>query len=99
MRLIRRYYIIDERTVGRWIYTPCYLTYAHFSHDLELALRQADQLWLLAANGTLRQGTPEQLARDGALARAFAHEALSWESLRRYFNQPAPEAQSGQVPE
>lgn len=69
------------------------------THDLELALRQADQLWLLAANGTLRQGTPEQLARDGALARAFAHEALSWESLRRYFNQPAPEAQSGQVPE
>ena len=69
------------------------------THDLELALRQADRLWLLGSDGTLWQGSPEKLARDGALAEVFSHEALSWEALRRYFDQPAPEVQSGQVPE
>ena len=56
------------------------------THDLDLALRQADRLWLLGADGTLRQGEPEALARSGALAETFAHESLQWNALRTCFN-------------
>ena len=69
------------------------------THDLDLALRQADRLWLLGTDGTLRQGEPEALARSGALAETFAHESLQWNALGSRFNQPAPDGQSGQVPE
>ena len=69
------------------------------THDLDLALRQADRLWLLGTDGTLRQGEPEALARSGALAETFAHESLQWNALQTCFNQPKPDGQSGQVPE
>lgn len=41
------------------------------THDLDLALRCADQLWLLNTMGSLTQGTPEQLKRSGDLACLF----------------------------
>lgn len=69
------------------------------THDLDLALRQADRLWLLGAGGELNEGEPEDLVRSGALAKTFSHEALRWEELCGHFRQPSEEAQSGQVPE
>lgn len=41
------------------------------THDLELALQIADQLWLMAKGGGVHTGTPEDLTQDGSLERFF----------------------------
>ncbi len=50
------------------------------THDLDLALRVADRLWLLPANGQLTVGMPEELALNGALQQAFASEGVEFDS-------------------
>ncbi len=55
------------------------------THDLDLAIRYADRLWLIAPNGELLQGIPEELALSGALQRAFASENLDWDSASGSF--------------
>ena len=47
------------------------------THDLELALRVADRLWLLPTGGPLLDGMPEELALNGTLAAAFASEGVN----------------------
>ncbi|MGB3619672.1 MAG: hypothetical protein WBA12_16245, partial [Catalinimonas sp.] len=42
------------------------------THELDLALRTCDRLWLLGRAGTLATGLPEELSRGGQLAAAFA---------------------------
>ncbi len=42
------------------------------THELSLALRMADRIWLLQADQSLHTGSPEDLLWDGALGRAFA---------------------------
>lgn len=42
------------------------------THDLDLALRGADRLWLLHSSGGLESGGPEDLVLGGALGRLFA---------------------------
>jgi iron complex transport system ATP-binding protein len=49
------------------------------THDLDLALRHADRLWLITKTGELIQGLPEELALNGELARAFGSENLDWD--------------------
>jgi len=49
------------------------------THDLDLALRYADRLWLITPDGELIQGAPEALALSGELERAFANENLDWD--------------------
>ncbi|MCX7608493.1 MAG: ABC transporter ATP-binding protein [Anaerolineales bacterium] len=46
------------------------------THDLDLALRLADRMWLFAMNGDLLTGLPEELALSGALERVFATEGV-----------------------
>ena len=41
------------------------------THDLDLALRCADRLWLLPAGGPLRSGVPEDLVLSDAFGRTF----------------------------
>ncbi|MEM6795914.1 MAG: ABC transporter ATP-binding protein [Acidobacteriota bacterium] len=41
------------------------------THDLDLALRHADRLWLLGPGGALRSGPPEALALGGAFDEVF----------------------------
>jgi iron complex transport system ATP-binding protein len=41
------------------------------THDLDLALRCADRLWLLPPGGPLQQGAPEDLVLTDAFAAAF----------------------------
>lgn len=41
------------------------------THDLDLALQTAQELWLLPKGMPLLQGTPRELAENGALARCF----------------------------
>ncbi|MEO7426022.1 MAG: ABC transporter ATP-binding protein [Fibrobacteria bacterium] len=41
------------------------------THDLDLAMRAADRLWLLAPGGGMRCGLPEDLALSGAIGEVF----------------------------
>ena len=41
------------------------------THDLDLALRSADRLWLLPPGGPLQTGAPEDLVLNGAFQRIF----------------------------
>ena len=49
------------------------------THDLDLALRFADRLWLIAPDGQLIQGVPEGLAFNDQLGSAFASDDLDWD--------------------
>lgn len=49
------------------------------THDLELALRHADALWLIDGERRLHAGAPEDLALSGALNSAFASEGLRFD--------------------
>ena len=49
------------------------------THDLDLALRYADQIWLITKEKTIEQGIPEALALDGRLTKTISNEALQWD--------------------
>ncbi len=46
------------------------------THDMDLALRSADRIWLLPKGGNLHMGAPEDLVLNGAFERAFASEGV-----------------------
>ncbi len=46
------------------------------THDLDLALRTADTIWVLARGGGLSCGVPEDLVLDGAFETAFQSEGV-----------------------
>lgn len=50
------------------------------THDLELALRVADRLWLLPPGGPLTVGIPEALALDGSLHDTFQSEGVEFDA-------------------
>lgn len=58
------------------------------THDLELALRAADVLWVLSSGGRLDVGTPEELVLDGSLGRAFQSEGLAFDPMTGTFSTP-----------
>ncbi len=49
------------------------------THDLDLALRLADRLWLLSSSGSMEVGLPEELALNGAVARVFESEGAHFD--------------------
>ncbi|MBR0501457.1 MAG: ABC transporter ATP-binding protein [Bacteroidales bacterium] len=49
------------------------------THDLELALQIADQLWLMARGRGVTVGTPEDLALDGVLDTFFRRKGVAFE--------------------
>jgi cobalamin transport system ATP-binding protein len=49
------------------------------THELDLALQIADEVWLLAASGQLRSGAPEDLVLNGSLEAAFAEEDVAFD--------------------
>jgi iron complex transport system ATP-binding protein len=49
------------------------------THDLDLALRVADWLWLLSSTGQMSLGLPEELALNGTLAHTFAGEGIDFD--------------------
>lgn len=49
------------------------------THDLELALRVADQVWLVDRTGRLSAGTPERLALDGRIGDVFDSRSLRFD--------------------
>jgi iron complex transport system ATP-binding protein len=55
------------------------------THDLELALRMADTLWLVSPGGKLHTGTPEDIILDGSLAEVFQAENIRFQPEERAF--------------
>jgi len=55
------------------------------THDLELALRMADTIWLVMPGGTLRAGAPEDVVLTGHVAEAFQSENICFHSGERTF--------------
>jgi iron complex transport system ATP-binding protein len=55
------------------------------THDLELALRMADTLWLVARGNKLTAGTPEDLILAGSVADAFQAESIRFHPEERAF--------------
>lgn len=60
------------------------------THDLDLALRLADKVWLLATNGTLHVGAPEDLVLSGAFADTFCSEGVEFDVLSGEFHLNTP---------
>lgn len=55
------------------------------THDLDLALRSADVVWLME-NGRIHTGAPEDLVIGGQLARAFANEGVHFDVMSGSFH-------------
>lgn len=55
------------------------------THDLDLALRSADKLWLLGSHGALKTGMPEELALEGDIASTFASGEVDWDQEQGAF--------------
>lgn len=50
------------------------------THDLDLALRNADRIWLLSTEGTLQAGAPEDLVLNGAFGATFSRDGLAFDA-------------------
>ncbi|MEZ4832240.1 MAG: ABC transporter ATP-binding protein [Caldilineaceae bacterium] len=56
------------------------------THVLFGALRSADRLWLMAADGEMVSGAPEDLVLNGAFERVFAGEGVSFDPYTGSFH-------------
>ncbi|MDE2663781.1 MAG: ABC transporter ATP-binding protein [Gemmatimonadota bacterium] len=61
------------------------------THDLDLALRTADRIWLMDSNGNLEVGTPEDLVLSGSLAHVFHREGVEFDPWEGAFRMAGPE--------
>lgn len=48
------------------------------THELDLAMQLADQIWLMIPGGDIHTGTPEEIIQSGYLDRVFGNELLSF---------------------
>lgn len=55
------------------------------THDLELALRTADRLWLLPVGEKIEVGAPEDLVLSGALEQAFRNDGVEFDKQHGSF--------------
>lgn len=58
------------------------------THDLNLAIRCADQLWIIDRQGTMIAGTPEDLVLSGIFGSAFEIEGVYFDPARGEFSIP-----------
>jgi iron complex transport system ATP-binding protein len=56
------------------------------THDLELALRMADTVWLMMPGGRLESGVPEDLILSGLIDAAFRSENITFRPEERVFH-------------
>jgi iron complex transport system ATP-binding protein len=61
------------------------LTVIASTHDLELALRTADTLWLLMPGGEVMAGAPEDVVWQGGIAQAFEGRHIRFHPEERSF--------------
>jgi iron complex transport system ATP-binding protein len=57
------------------------------THDLELAIRNADTAWLIGPDRRLHAGAPEDLVASGVVAEAFASRRIRFDSARGSFRE------------
>ena len=50
------------------------------THNLDLALRFADRIWLFDTDNTIIKGYPEELALSGTISRTFSSNEVIWNS-------------------
>lgn len=55
------------------------------THDLDLALRMADRIWLMAQDGRLVSGSPEDLAMQGHFGQIFDKPGVSFDRMTGSF--------------
>jgi len=55
------------------------------THDLELALRMADVVWLVMPGGELLTGAPEDVVMAGGIAQAFEGRQIRFHAEERSF--------------
>ena len=55
------------------------------THDLDLALRSGDRIWLLPKGGTVQTGAPEDLVLNGAFEKAFSNEGVDFDRQQGAF--------------
>jgi iron complex transport system ATP-binding protein len=55
------------------------------THELDLALQVADEVWLLGTGGGLHKGVPEDLVLDGVFESAFAREDVVFDRATGVF--------------
>ncbi|MCJ7696255.1 MAG: ABC transporter ATP-binding protein [Anaerolineaceae bacterium] len=66
------------------------------THDLDLALKSADVIWLMSQGGKLNVGAPEDLVLNGAFEKAFSQQGVSFDSNSGNFEvAPHPIAKIG----
>jgi iron complex transport system ATP-binding protein len=58
------------------------------THELDLALQVADEVWLLEATGSLHKGTPEDLILNGIFEAVFAKEDVAFDQATGVFRIP-----------
>ena len=65
------------------------------THELDLALQTADELWLMHPDGTMLTGLPEDLVLNGAFEATFARSGFSFDRSTGTFiiHQPVDNAQ------
>ncbi|OJV19692.1 MAG: ATP-binding protein [Dyadobacter sp. 50-39] len=65
------------------------------THELDLALQTADELWLMHPNGTILAGLPEDLVLNGAFEATFARSGFTFDRSTGTFSihQPVDHAQ------
>ena len=56
------------------------------THDMDLALRSADRIWLLPKGGKLHVGAPEDLVLNGSFEQAFKSEGVSFNRFSGAFH-------------
>lgn len=67
------------------------------THDVDLALRLADAIWLVTATGEVLAGAPEDLVLSGAIAAAFDGGAIQFDPSARHFSVRAGDRLPAQV--
>lgn len=60
------------------------------THDLDLALRLADKIWLLASGGFLHIGAPEDLVLSGAFTEVFNSKGVKFDASTGEFHLHTP---------
>jgi iron complex transport system ATP-binding protein len=63
------------------------------THDLDLALRSADVLWLMETGGHMHTGAPEDLVLSGAFAATFRREGVTFDTATGTFQMHPPGAE------
>lgn len=56
------------------------------THDMDLALRGSDRIWLLPKDGSLHIGSPEDLVLNGSFEAAFESEGVNFDKQSGSFN-------------